>query len=104
MLRVNEGLPAKPLIKEIPDSTYAPLGTGEGAIAPEDVPYFDDPNAPVFDGQGYEEPLPEAMTAPLPDGGEVTILDGPPPEGAELLGPVPDDLAGQIDQLLDGNN
>lgn len=106
MLRINEGLPATPLIKEIPDSTYAPVGTGtgEGAIAPEDVPYFDDPNAPVPDGQGYEEPLPEAMTAPLPDGGDVTVLDGPPPEGAELLGPVPDDLAGQIDQLLDGGN
>lgn len=101
MVRINEGLPAKPLIKDIPDSTYAPVGAGEGAVNPEDVPYFDDPNAPVFDGQGYEEPLPEAYTAPLPDGGEVTVLDGPPPEGAVLEGPIPDDLAGQIDQLLD---
>ena len=69
MVRINEGLPAQPLVKEIPDSTYAPIspGTGEGAIAPEDVPYFDDPNAPVYNGEFYEEPVPEAMTAPLPE-------------------------------------
>lgn len=106
MVRINEGLPAKPLVKEIPDSTYAPVGTGtgEGAIAPEDVPYFDDPNAPIFDGQEYEEPLPEAYTAPLPGDEDVILLDGPPPEGAILEGPVQDGgLAGQIDQLLDGN-
>ncbi|RYI34534.1 MAG: penicillin-binding protein [Acetobacteraceae bacterium] len=103
MVRIDEGLPAKPLIKEIPDSTYAPVGGVDGAIAAEDVPYFDGSNA-LADDQAYQEPLPEAYTAPLPDGGEVTVLDGPPPEGAELLGPVPDDLANQIDQLLDGNN
>jgi penicillin-binding protein 1A len=69
MVRINEGLPAKPLMKDIPDSTYAPVasGTGEGAIAPEDVPYFDDPNAPAYDGEFYEEPLPDAYTAPLPE-------------------------------------
>ena len=105
MVRINEGVEPKPLIKDIPDSTYVPVfpGSGEGAIAPEDVPYFDDPNAPVFDGEFYEEPLPEAYTAPLP-GDEVPVLDGPPPEGAVLLGPVTDDdLAGQIDRLLEGN-
>jgi penicillin-binding protein 1A len=101
MTRINEGVDASPLLTEIPDSTYAPVnpGTGEGAVAPEDVPYFDDPNAPEFNGEFYEEPLPEASLAPLP-GGEVTVLDGPPPEGAILLGPVPDDLASQIDSLL----
>jgi hypothetical protein len=30
------------------------------------VPYFDDPNAPDYEEGFYEEPLPEAMTAPLP--------------------------------------
>ena len=105
MVRINEGLPAKPLIKEIPDSTYAPVGGTEGAISAEDVPYFDGSNAPVADGQGgYQDPLPEAYTAPLPDGSEVTVIDGPPPEGAILEGPVPNDLANQIDQLLDGTN
>ncbi|MGL4236889.1 transglycosylase domain-containing protein, partial [Tabrizicola sp.] len=69
MVRINEGVEAKPLVTEVPDSTYAPIdpSTVEGAIAPEDVPYFDDPNAPVYDGGAYEEPLPEAYTAPLPD-------------------------------------
>jgi penicillin-binding protein 1A len=69
MVRINEGLPAKPLMKDIPESTYAPVapGTGEGAIAAEDVPYFDDPNAPDYNGEFYEEPLPEAYTAPIPE-------------------------------------
>jgi penicillin-binding protein 1A len=102
MVRINEGVDPKPLLTEVPDSTYAPIdpSTTEGAIAAEDVPYFDGSNAP--DGEFYEEPLPEAMTAPLPD--EVTVLDGAPPEGAILLGPVPDDLANQIDNLLGESN
>ncbi|MCU0827714.1 MAG: penicillin-binding protein [Tabrizicola sp.] len=68
MSRINEGVDPKPLLTEIPDSTYAPIdpSTTEGAIAPEDVPYFDDPNAPSYNGEFYEQPLPEAMTAPLP--------------------------------------
>ena len=68
MVRINEGVDPSPLLTEIPDETYQPInpGTGEGAIAPEDVPYFDDPNAPIYDGEFYEEPLPEAYTAPLP--------------------------------------
>jgi penicillin-binding protein 1A len=100
MTRINKGVDPKPLLTEVPDSTYAPINptTTEGAIAPEDVPYFDGSNAPDPNAEFYEEPLPEALTAPLP--GEVTILDGPPPDGAVLLGPVPDDLANQIDQLL----
>jgi penicillin-binding protein 1A len=102
MVRINEGLPAKPLIKEIPDSTYAPVGGTDGAIAAEDVPYFDGSSPAALDGTG--EPLPEAYTAPLPGEEDVIILDGPPPEGAILEGPVQDNgLAGQIDQLLDGN-
>ncbi|MDX5350921.1 MAG: glycosyl transferase, partial [Paracoccaceae bacterium] len=69
MVRINEGVPAKPLLTEVPDSSYVPIdpSTTEGAVAPEDVPYFDDPNAPSFDGQFYQEPLPEAMTAPMPE-------------------------------------
>ncbi len=67
MTRINEGVDASPLLTEIPDSTYVPIdpSTTEGAITAEDVPYFDDPNAPAYDGAG--QPLPEAMTAPLPD-------------------------------------
>lgn len=69
MTRINEGVDPKPLLTEVPDSTYAPVnpGTGEGAIAAEDVPYFDDPDAPAYNGEFYEEPLPEAYTAPLPE-------------------------------------
>jgi penicillin-binding protein 1A len=100
MVRINEGVDPKPLLTEIPDSTYVPVdpSTTEGAVLPEDVPYFDDPNAPSYDGEFYEQPLPEALTAPMP--GEVIVLDGPPPPGAVLVGPVENDLATQIDQLL----
>ncbi|MFN3280770.1 MAG: transglycosylase domain-containing protein [Tabrizicola sp.] len=96
MVRINEGVPPKPLIKEIPESTYAPIGEGanEGAISAEDVPYFDDPNAPVFNGQFYEDPV---------TGESVPIYDGAPPEGAVMEGPVQDDLATRINDLLDGN-
>jgi penicillin-binding protein 1A len=69
MTRVNEGVDASPLLTEIPDSTYVPIdpSTTEGAVSAEDVPYFDDPNAPAYNGEFYEQPLPEAYTAPLPD-------------------------------------
>ena len=85
MVRINEGVDPKPLITEIPESTYVPVdpSTTEGAVLPEDVPYFDDPNAPSYDG--------------------VPVLDGPPPEGSVNLGPVEGnggDLAGQINDLL----
>jgi hypothetical protein len=100
MVRINEGVPAKPLIQEIPDSTYSPVGGSEGAIAAEDVPYFDDPNAPMFDGEQYEEPLPEAYTAPLPE--DVPVIDGPPPDGAVMEGPVEGTRGDLVDQLLDG--
>jgi len=88
MVRINEGLPATPLNIEFGESGYAPLpggitegmGDGTGAIAAEDVPYFDGSNAPLPEEEVYEEtPLPEAYTAPLPF-----------PE------PVEDDLADQI--------
>lgn len=96
MVRVNEGVPAKPLIKEIPDSTFAPIGegAGEGAVSAEDVPYFDDPNAPVFNGEFYEDPV---------TGESVPIYDGAPPTGAVMEGPVTDDLASRINDLLGGN-
>jgi penicillin-binding protein 1A len=72
MVRINEGMPANPLNMTVSESAYAPPvnpggGAGSGAIAPEDVPYFDDPNAPAYNGEFYEQPLPEAATAPLPD-------------------------------------
>ena len=96
MVRVNEGLPAKPLTKEIPESTYAPVGegTGEGAVAAEDVPYFDDPSAPTYDDVYIDPETGEA----------IPVYDGPPPDGAVLEGPVAEapgrgDL---VDQLLDG--
>ncbi|MCX7286906.1 MAG: transglycosylase domain-containing protein [Rhodobacterales bacterium] len=58
MVRINEGVPAKPLITEIPDSTYVPVdpSTTEGAVTPEDVPYFDDPNAPSYEGGANTAP------------------------------------------------
>ncbi|WP_205909945.1 transglycosylase domain-containing protein [Tabrizicola caldifontis] len=85
MVRINEGVPPKPLITEAPDTTYMPIdpSTTEGAIVPEDVPYFDDPNAPVFNGQSYQAPLPEAYYAPLPDPGAL-----PPPEA--YTAPLPE--------------
>ena len=96
MVRVNEGIEAKPLVKEIPESTYAPVGegTGEGAVAAEDVPYFDDPNAPTYDDVYID-----------PETGEsIPVYDGPPPAGAVLEGPVTEaQPAGDlVDQLLDG--
>ena len=95
MVRINEGLPAKPLIKEIPDSTYAPIGTGtgEGAVAAEDVPYFDDPNAPTYD-EVYIDPA---------TGEAIPVYDGPPPAGAVPEGPVREAPRGDVvEQLLDG--
>ncbi|MES2539186.1 MAG: penicillin-binding transpeptidase domain-containing protein, partial [Pseudomonadota bacterium] len=99
MVRINEGVEAKPLVKNIPDSTYAPVGDSDGAISAEDVPYFEDPNAPVFDGEGYQEPLPDAYTAPLPE--DVPVIDGPPPEGAVMEGPVEGAGGDLVEQLLD---
>ncbi len=81
MVRINEGQPAVPLNMDFNDSGYAPLpgtvgtagggrgdevrGDDTGAIAAEDVPYFDGSNAPSPQ-EVYEAPLPEAYTAPLP--------------------------------------
>jgi len=81
MVRINEGQPAHPLNMTFDDAVYPPIpggngegwvegmgdgrGDGTGAIAPEDVPYFDGSNpapAEVYD----TTPLPEAYTAPLP--------------------------------------
>ncbi|NJM81877.1 MAG: penicillin-binding protein [Tabrizicola sp.] len=61
MVRVHEGLPNTPLNMDIPASKFAPSAT-----QPEDVPYYDDPNAPVYDNPAYDAPLPEAYTDPLP--------------------------------------
>ena len=68
MVRINEGVDPRPLLTEIPDSAYVPLGptTTEGAIAPEDVPYFDGSNLSGATDI-YGQPLPEAYTAPLPE-------------------------------------
>jgi penicillin-binding protein 1A len=101
MVRINEGQPTKPLTTEIPDSAYAPIdpSTTEGAVAAEDVPYFDDPNAPTFD-EVYIDPQ---------TGEAIPVYDGPPPGGVVSEGPVDGggglagDLAGQIENLLDGN-
>lgn len=92
MLRINEGQPANPLITEIPDSTYAPIdpSTSEGAVAAEDVPYFDDPNAPTYD-EVYIDPA---------TGEAIPVYDGPPPDGAVMEGPAQNGLAGQIEDLL----
>ncbi|MFZ1470091.1 MAG: PBP1A family penicillin-binding protein [Paracoccaceae bacterium] len=52
MVRINEGLPATPLPKEVPASQFSPMPSDyvppEGAISPEEVPYFDgsNPNLP----------------------------------------------------------
>jgi penicillin-binding protein 1A len=101
MVRINEGQPANPLITEIPDSTYVPVdpSTTEGAIAAEDVPYFDDPNAPTYD-EVYIDPQ---------TGEAIPVYDGAPPVGAVQEGPVngggvASDLAGQIEDLLSGEN
>jgi penicillin-binding protein 1A len=94
MVRINEGVDPSPLLTEVPDSTYIPVdpSTLDGAIAPEDVPYFDDPNAPTYNEGFYPEPLPEAYTAPLPLGageplppGTIVTEDG---RVLTLIGPV----------------
>jgi penicillin-binding protein 1A len=100
MVRINEGQPVKPLITEIPESSYVPIdpSTTEGAVAAEDVPYFDDPNAPSYD-EVYIDPE---------TGEAIPVYDGAPPAGVVSEGPVEGDglagdLAGQIDNLLNGN-
>ena len=75
MVRINEGVDPKPLLTEVPPSAFAPLGqpaTG-GAIAPEDVPYFDGSNLPGYDPV-YGQQLPEAYVAPLPGSATETDL------------------------------
>jgi penicillin-binding protein 1A len=100
MVRINEGQPTNPLTTEIPESTYAPIdpSTTEGAVAAEDVPYFDDPNAPTFD-EVYVDPV---------TGESIPVYDGPPPAGVVMEGPVDGglagDLAGQIEDLLGSGN
>ncbi|WP_374435535.1 transglycosylase domain-containing protein [Tabrizicola sp.] len=94
MVRINEGVEPKPLVKDIPESTYAPIdpGTTEGAVMAEDVPYFDDPNAPQFD-EVYVDPE---------TGENIPVYDGAPPEGAVQEGPVEGTRGDLVDQLLDG--
>ncbi len=81
MMRINKGLPVTPLQTEIPVSRY----TGAGAEASSgNVPYYDDPNAPVYEGGATGEPYPPAGTK---------------------LGPVPaDDMAERILNEVLGNN
>ncbi len=92
MVRINDGVEPKPLVKEIPDSTYAPVGGSDGPIAAEDVPYFDDPNAPQFE-EVYVDPE---------TGENIPVYDGAPPEGAVQEGPVEGGGGNLVDQLLDG--
>ncbi|MFE3835986.1 transglycosylase domain-containing protein [Pseudogemmobacter sonorensis] len=82
MVRINEGQPVRDLPKEIPPSAFTGAGGGyDGPVQPEDVPWFNDPSAPVYDGGS----------------------SGPPPAGTNL-GPVgTDDLAEQILRELLGN-
>jgi penicillin-binding protein 1A len=92
MVRINEGVAPKPLVKEIPESTYAPVGGSDGAVTAEDVPYFDDPNAPQFD-EVYVDPV---------TGENIPVYDGAPPEGAIQEGPVEGTRGNDlVDQLLD---
>ncbi|VDC21245.1 transglycosylase domain-containing protein [Pseudogemmobacter humi] len=69
MVRINEGVAAQPLPKEIPPNTVS--GTGglapspdiggvERPILPEEVPYFDGSNAPVYQGGSTEQGMPDA--------------------------------------------
>lgn len=83
MVRINEGIPARELPKEIPTSRITGVGPGyEGGVAPEQVPYFDDPNAPVY-----------------PNG------SAPYPPAGTNLGPVEEDgLAEQILRDVLGGN
>ncbi len=97
MLRINEGLPAKPLNMDFDASTFAPetssntVGASSGgAVAAEDVPYFDDPTAPAYDSV-YIDPV---------TGEAIPVYDGPPAPGSELLGPVDNGLAAQVEDLL----
>jgi len=90
MERIHEGLPATPLPMDFARSAFAPVAPGtapSGAVAPEDVPYFDDPNAPQRDGAFYRDPLPEAYTAPLPPDVQ-RVPEGPLPQRAVLQAPV----------------
>ncbi len=95
MVRINEGVDPKPLLTEIPESTYAPIdpGTSELPLTAADVPSYEDPNAPFFNGEFYEDPR---------TGEVLPVLDGPPLAGSELLGPVENDLADQILQEVLG--
>jgi len=62
MVRINEGLPATPLPKEVPESQFSPTPSDyvppEGAIAAEDVPYFDgtNPNLPGVSEEQFTDP------------------------------------------------
>ncbi|AZL58972.1 penicillin-binding protein [Tabrizicola piscis] len=93
MVRVNDGLPARPLNMDFGPSSQTPLPPGVdggGAVAPEDVPYFDDPTAPAYDSV-YIDPV---------TGEAIPVYDGPPQPGSERLGPVDNGLAGQVEDLL----
>ena len=80
MRRINQGLPARELPKEIPVSKF----TGAGGYVSDAVPYYDDVNAPAYDGGAYQPSQPY------------------PPAGTNL-GPVEDPAQKILEELLGGN-
>ena len=75
----SQGVDPKPLMTEIPDSSYVLWTQHTEGASCRRLP-FSLPDAPHYNG--------------------VPVLDGPPPEGSVPLGPVEGDLAGQINDLL----
>ncbi len=70
MIRINEGVPPMPLPKEIPQNTVQnggalgpspDIGGVERPIQPEEVPYFDGSNAPVYQGGSNQQGAPASQ-------------------------------------------
>lgn len=81
MVRIDKDTTPRELPKEIPTSRFTGVGPGEGTVRADEVPYFDAPDAPAYEGG----------SAPVPPAGT-------------RLGPVSDDsLAEQILRELMGN-
>lgn len=70
MLRINKGVPPMPLPKAVPQNTVQggnpalgpspDIGGVDRPIMPEEVPYFDGSNAPVYQGGSNQEGMPDA--------------------------------------------
>ncbi|WP_283176433.1 transglycosylase domain-containing protein [Gemmobacter sp. 24YEA27] len=70
MIRINEGVPPMPLPKEIPPNTvsaggsFGPspdIGGVDRPVLPEEVPYFDGSNAPVYQGGSNQQGAPASQ-------------------------------------------